>query len=236
MKYVVSQVEFTNENLKNVSNYLESAKKIAIELDLPQDVDKGIDSVKKKIMVAATDLSNKTHNNSKMLHNGLEGMRLTLIIVAISMIIVSILGLLTSILGLKCILYSLVVAGWILIAGTFIFSGAFIFVHNVIGDTCVAMDEWALNPTTHTSLDEILPCVENDTARETFLRSKSIVFHLVNSVNSMISNVLNGNTMSHNRSTPHVPLLCNPFNSDFTIRHCAAEEVAFQNAIEVRTI
>jgi hypothetical protein len=105
----------------------------------------------------------------------------------------------------------------------------------VIGDTCVAMDEWVLNPTTHTALDEIIPCMENETARETFVQSKSIVFLLVNSVNNMISNALNGNTMSQNQSTPHghVPLLCNPFNSDFTVRHCAAEEVTLENAIEV---
>ncbi|KAK2411795.1 envelope glycoprotein B [Trifolium repens] len=105
----------------------------------------------------------------------------------------------------------------------------------VIGDTCVAMDEWVLNPTTHSALDEIIPCMENETAREIFLQSKSIVFLLVNSVNNMISNALNGNTMSQNQSAPHahLPLLCNPFNSDFTVRHCAAEEVALENAIEV---
>ncbi|MCI01516.1 putative transmembrane protein, partial [Trifolium medium] len=90
------------------------------------------------------------------------------------------------------------------------------------------MDEWVMNPTAHTAMDEIIPCMEN----ETLLRSKSTVFHLVNSINDMISNALNGNTMSHNQSAPFVPLLCNPFNSDFTIRHCAAEEVAFENAIE----
>jgi hypothetical protein len=105
----------------------------------------------------------------------------------------------------------------------------------VIGDTCVAMDEWVLNPTTHTALDEIIPCMENETAREIFVQSKSIVFLLVNSVNNIISNALNGNTMSQNQSTPHghVPLLCNPFNRDFTVRHCAAEEVTLENAIEV---
>ncbi|KAK2411798.1 envelope glycoprotein B [Trifolium repens] len=129
MKYVVNQVEFTEENLKNVSNYLDSAKKIAIELGLPPNVEKSIDSVKNKIMVTANDLSKKTSNNSKMLHNGFDGMRLALIIVAISILIVSILGFLTSILGLKCILYSLAVAGWILVAGTFIFCGAFVFLH-----------------------------------------------------------------------------------------------------------
>jgi glutamyl-tRNA reductase len=73
MKYVVNQVEFTEENL-NVSNYLDSAKKIAIELGLPPNVDKSIDSVKNKIMVTANDLSKMTSNNSKMLHSGSDGM------------------------------------------------------------------------------------------------------------------------------------------------------------------
>jgi len=74
MKYIVSQAEFTIENLKNVSNYLNSAKIMAIEFGLPDDVDEKIDSVKKNIIDVAVDISMKTHNNSQMLHNGIHGM------------------------------------------------------------------------------------------------------------------------------------------------------------------
>jgi len=74
MKYIVNQAEFTVENLKNVSNYFDSAKMIAIELGLPSEVDEEIDSVKKKIIDVAADISTKTQNNSQMLHNGIDGM------------------------------------------------------------------------------------------------------------------------------------------------------------------
>lgn len=106
----------------------------------------------------------------------------------------------------------------------------------MIDDTCVAMNEWSQNPTNHTALDEILPCVENQTSLETFLKSKSETYILVNSVNGLISKVLNDNTFLNNKSGPLVPLLCNPFNSDLTVRQCAVGEVGFENAIEVRTI
>jgi len=108
------------------------------------------------------------------------------------------------------------------------------FHYSAIGDTCVAMDEWVLNPTAHTSLDEILPCIEIESAHETFLQSKSVIYSLANSINGFI--LLSGNAMSHNQSDTFVPLLCNPFNSDFTVRDCAAGEVAFENATEVRAI
>ncbi|CAI8610443.1 unnamed protein product [Vicia faba] len=232
--YIVSQVEFTVENLKNVSNSFDSAKTIADELKLPPEADMGIDIVKKKILDAAIALSNKTHDNSQILHGVLDKVKLSLITVGSSMIIISVIGLFTLVLGLKCILYSLVVAGWIIVAGTFMLSGGFIFLHNVIGDTCVTMNEWSLNPTNHTALDEILPCVDNETSLETFLKSKSETYILVNSVNGLISKVLNNdNIFPNNQSSPLVPLLCNPFNNDFTDRQCAVGEVGFENAIEV---
>ncbi|XP_058765414.1 uncharacterized protein LOC131638897 [Vicia villosa] len=231
--YILSQVEFTVENLKNVSNSFDSAKTIAHELNLPPDADMGIDSVKKKILDAAINISNKSHDNSEIIYRVLDGVKLSLVLVGSTMIIVSVIGLFTSVLGLKCILYSLVVAGWIIVGGTFILSGGFVFLHNVIDDTCVAMNEWSENPTSHTALDEILPCVENQTSLETFLKSKSETYILVNSVNGLISKVLNDNTFPNNKSGPLVPLLCNPFNSDLTVRQCVVGEVGFENAIEV---
>jgi len=110
------------------------------------------------------------------------------------------------------------------------------FHYSAIGDTCVAMDEWVLNPTAHTSFDEILPCIEIESAHETFLQSKSVIYSLANSINGFISIILNENTMSQNQSGTFVPLLCNPFNGDFTVRDCAAGEVSFENATEVRAI
>ncbi|KAF9592113.1 hypothetical protein IFM89_011951 [Coptis chinensis] len=86
----------------------------------------------------------------------------------------------------------------------------------VVGDTCVAMDQWVQNPTSHTALDDILPCVDNTTANETLLRSKQGLLFIT------ISLVLS------------VPILCNPFHADLTDRSCASGEVEFSNATQVR--
>ncbi|XP_027368785.1 uncharacterized protein LOC113874771 [Abrus precatorius] len=241
LDYIVSQAQFVAENLKNASSYFDSAKKLINGVTLPLDLGKDIDHVKSKITTAADDLSKKTEDNSTVIHQGIDGMRLALIVVAAVMLFVAFLGfcmfvfllLLLSVLGLEYLVYFLVVIGWILVASTFILCGVFLFVHNAMGDACVAMDEWVLNPTAHTALDEILPCVENATATETFSQSKAVTHKIVESFDGIISAVTNGNTVHYNQSGPLVPLLCDPFSSDFTVRQCAAGEVTLENATEV---
>ncbi|GJV25330.1 chaperonin-like protein [Tanacetum coccineum] len=61
--------------------------------------------------------------------------------------------------------------GWILVTGTFVLCGVFLVLHNVTADTCVSMNQWVENPTSHTVLDDILPYVDNATALETLMKS-----------------------------------------------------------------
>ena len=73
LSYVVNQAAFTAENLRNVSDYLESAQKIGVEaVFLPSDVQKSIDEVQAKIGSAATTLSTKTQDNSKKIQDVLD--------------------------------------------------------------------------------------------------------------------------------------------------------------------
>lgn len=110
---------------------------------------------------------------------------------------------------------------------------------SVVADTCVAMDEWVQNPTAHTALDDILPCVDNATAQETLLRSRDVTYQLVRIVDVVITNVTNlqnppkGLPFYYNQSGPMLPSLCNPFNPDLSKRQCAAGEVELQNATQV---
>lgn len=110
---------------------------------------------------------------------------------------------------------------------------------SVVADTCVAMDEWVQNPTAHTALDEILPCVDNATAQETLSQSKNVTYQLVVVVDRLIINISNVNyppiagPLYFNQSGPLVPVLCNPFHSDLTVRQCATGEVQLNNATEV---
>ncbi|KAI5320745.1 PREDICTED: transmembrane [Prunus dulcis] len=240
LKYVVSQADTTVENLRNLSGYLGAAKRIGVDaIFLPADVQSNIDNVLTKINSASNTLSDKTEKNSKRIQDGLDSMRLALIIVAAVMLFLAFLGFLFSILGMQVLVYFLVIVGWVLVAGTFILCGVFLLLHNVVADACVSMDEWVTNPTAHTALDDILPCVDNATAQETSSRTKETTYRLATVVNRVITNVSNKNyppTMGplyFNQSGPLLPVLCNPFNSDLTDRQCSPGEAKLQNATEV---
>ncbi|KAF7838801.1 transmembrane protein [Senna tora] len=200
LDYIVNQADFTAESLRNVSDYLDAAKKIGVDaVFLPADVQKNIDDVKTKINTSATTLSDKTAENSDKIQDGLDGMRLALIILAAVMLFLAFLGFYT----------------------------------------CVAMDDWVLNPTAHTALDDILPCVDNATAQETLIRTKDVTFQIVKIIDNVIANVTNkdfqpsAGPLYYNQSGPHMPVLCNPFNSDLTDKQCASGEVVLDNATEV---
>lgn len=120
------------------------------------------------------------------------------------------------------------------------FSDMYSLYSSVMGDTCVAMDEWVQNPTAHTALDDILPCVDSATAQLVLSESKDVTFHLVGVVNQIIINVSNAHIppgvvgpFSYNQSGPLVPVLCNPFNPDKTDRRCATGEVNLSDAPQV---
>ncbi|KAK8602093.1 hypothetical protein V6N13_058251 [Hibiscus sabdariffa] len=240
LNYVVHKADVTAENLRNVSGYLSAAKEINVDSNiLSPDIKKSIDDVDQKINSSASTLSAKAADNKDRIQDGLNRVRLELIIVAAVMLGLAFIGFLLSILGLQCLVYTLVIFGWILVAGTFILCGVFNLIHNVTGDACVAMDEWVQNPTAHTALDDILPCVDNATAQETLLQTKNVTHQLVNVVNSIIKNVANQNVppqlapLYYNQSGPSVPVLCDPFHSDLTERMCASGEVSLFNSSEV---
>ncbi|KAI4344218.1 hypothetical protein L6164_011469 [Bauhinia variegata] len=224
--YVVSQAYLTAETLRNVSGYLDAAKHIGVDaVFLPTDVQQKIDDVKMKINSAAVTLSTKTEANSKKIQHGIDQMRMTLIIVAAIMLFLAFLGFLFSILGMQVLVYILVVFGWVLVAVTFVLCGIFLFLHNAVGDACVAMDEWVQNPTAHTALDDILPCVDNATAQEILLRTEDVTYKLVNLVDTAIANVSNrefppsAGIVYYNQSGPHMPLSAIPSTQISRIEH-----------------
>uniref|UniRef100_A0A9I9CJ94 Transmembrane protein n=1 Tax=Cucumis melo TaxID=3656 RepID=A0A9I9CJ94_CUCME len=113
----------------------------------------------------------------------------------------------------------------------------FVICISVVGDTCVAMEDWLQNPTANTALDDILPCVDNATAKEIQSVTKNVSFQLVSLVNGVINTATNvdpppniGPPVNYNQSGPLVPLLCSRFNSDLTSRTCLANEVQLNEA------
>lgn len=239
LEYVVQKANTTSESLKNVSGYLSSAKQINVDqVILPSNVQADIDQIQSKINSSAITLSTKTQDNSEKIKNLIERVRLALILLSAVMLLITFLGFVFSIFGMQFLVYILVIVGWVLVTGTFILCGIFLLLHNVTSDTCVAMDQWVQRPTAHTALDDILPCVDNATARETLTKSKEVTNQLVTLMNTVI-NISNGNfppiagPLYFNQSGPLVPTLCNPFNPDLTDRTCAPGEVMLNNVTQV---
>ncbi|GFY96910.1 hypothetical protein Acr_11g0012160 [Actinidia rufa] len=240
LEYVVNQSDTTVEKLRIVSDYLAAAKQVGVaKVFLPSNVQTDIDRIESKINSAARTLSLRTADNSGNIKDLMDSVRLALIVLAAVMLVLTFLGFLFSIFGMQFLVYILVIIGWILVTGTFILCGIFLLLHNVAQDTCVSMNQWVQNPTAHTALDDILPCVDNATAQETMLRSKEVTSQLVNVINQVVTNVSNINfapnfvPLYYNQSGPVMPTLCNPFKPDFTDRVCSAGEVDLSNATEV---
>ncbi|KAK9080001.1 hypothetical protein SSX86_001676 [Deinandra increscens subsp. villosa] len=244
LDYVVNQANTTAEKLKNLSDVLASAKKIGVaQVFLPVNVQSDIDEIQTKLDSSSDALSDRTQDNKEDIQHVLDIVRLVLIVLSAVMLFLTFLGFVFSIFGMQCMVYTLVIFGWILVTGTFILAGVFLVLHNVTADTCVSMNQWVENPTAHTALDDILPCVDNATAQETSVRSKEVTSQLVNVINKVITTVTNitfppnynpkNNPIYYNQSGPTMPLLCNPFNADFTARSCDPKEVSLNNATEV---
>lgn len=240
LKYIVHQANTTAQKLRNLSDDLASAKKVGVaQVFLPVQVQSDIDEIQTKLNSSSYALSEKTEDNRDKIHRVINTVMLVLIILSAVMLLLTFIGFLFSIFGMQCMVYTLVIFGWILVTLTFILCGVFLVLHNVTADTCVSMNEWVENPTAHTALDDILPCVDNATAQETAIRNKEVTSQLVNVINQVITNVTNINfapnftPLYYNQSGPLVPLLCNPYRPDFSDRVCDPNEVSLTNATQV---
>ncbi|KAI0496675.1 hypothetical protein KFK09_022999 [Dendrobium nobile] len=212
LDYVVSQANFTVENLREFSGNLSEAKRIKVtNLLIPGDIQNRIDDIVNKVNTSANDLDRRASKNSKNIRDVLNTVRLILIIVAAVMLLLAFLGFILSILGLQFLVYI------------------------AVGDTCVAMDEWVSHPKEHTALDDILPCVNAATANQSLYSSRQVTYKLADMVNNVINGVSNPTnpSISFNQSGPLMPTLCNPFNQDLSNRSCAAGEVVLTNASHV---
>ncbi|KAJ0984317.1 hypothetical protein J5N97_002673 [Dioscorea zingiberensis] len=240
LDYVVGQANFTVDNLRNFSGILSEAKTVGVDqIFIPADTGRKIDTVGAKLNTSASDLETRTADNSEKIKDKLDTVRLALIIVAAVMLLLTSLGFLFSILGLQFLVYLLVVIGWVLVAATFILCGVFLVFHNVVEDSCVAMQEWVVRPQAHTALDDILPCVDAGTANESLYQSKEVTYQMSNVVNQVILNITNkdfppnAGSLYYNQSGPLVPALCNPYTNNLNNVTCNAGEVIFSNASQV---
>ncbi|CAN1828456.1 hypothetical protein LINPERHAP1_LOCUS32236 [Linum perenne] len=231
LEYVVSQADSTVENLKNVSDYLASAKLLGVDqVFLPADVQTDIDQIGGRINSSASLLSEKSSENAVFSIFGMQSI--------VYMNIHSLWHIPSS--SQVCLLLTRIrleflKSKWYRNSFTVCLSRS---KHSVAGDACVAMDQWVQNPAAHTALDEILPCVDTATAQETLSKSKEVTSQLAEVVNQVITNMSNINFSPNfkplyiNQSGPLVPILCNPFHADLTDRPCSPGEVDLNNATQ----
>lgn len=73
LKYVVRQADTTAEKLRNLSDDLASAKKIAVaQVFLPVQVQSDIDEIQTKLNTSSYDLSEKTEDNQDKIEHVLD--------------------------------------------------------------------------------------------------------------------------------------------------------------------
>ncbi|KAF0890767.1 hypothetical protein E2562_004256 [Oryza meyeriana var. granulata] len=235
--YVIGQGNLTVDNLRNFSDSLAAAKNIGVDqIFLPVDVQQRIDVIEEKLNSSANEFSTRALDNSKKIKRVVDNMQYNLMVIGAVMLGLAVLGFLFSILGLQFLVSLLVIAGWVVLAVTIMMSATFLLLHNVVADTCVAMDDWVTHPQDHTALDDILPCVDVATANESMYRSEEVTAQLVALVNNVIVNISNRDfppslrPLYFNQSGPLMPMLCDPFNPDMSARACAPGEVTFDSA------
>uniref|UniRef100_A0ACD5UWK2 Uncharacterized protein n=1 Tax=Avena sativa TaxID=4498 RepID=A0ACD5UWK2_AVESA len=237
--YIVGQGNLTVDNLRNFAGCLAAAKNIGVDnIFLPDDVQQKIDMVEEKLNSSANEFSARIMQNSNKIKGVVDKMQYYLMAVGVVMLGLALLGFLFSVLGVQVLVSLMVIAGWVVLTVTLSMAGGFILLHNVVGDTCVAMDEWVTHPQDHSALDDILPCVNVATANESMRRSQEVTAQLVALVNNVIVNISNRDfppgfkPLWFNQSGPLMPVLCNPFNPDMTLRTCAPDEVTFDTATD----
>lgn len=234
LDFVVAKADLTVKKLQNFSVSLAAARKIRVrEFFLSQEDLSKIDELELEVKDSASKLSTSADSNSKDIQNLLDLVRLVLIILGAVTTLLVFLGLAFSILGLHLVVKILAIIGWILVTAAFLLGGVFLILNNVVGDTCVAMDDWVGNPHANTALDEILPCVDSETAKETLDQSKRIVVDIVNGINQIITQVVNVDSPPpYNQSGPFLPQLCSPRPASDSDQ-CASNHVTIDNASEV---
>ncbi|CAN1828458.1 hypothetical protein LINPERHAP1_LOCUS32236 [Linum perenne] len=228
LEYVVSQADSTVENLKNVSDYLASAKLLGVDqeagsyrcschnacLDIPWIVVLDLRDAVDSIHPSCSWMDTCCRNIHSLWHIP-SSSQVCLLLTRIRL--------------------EFLKSKWYRNSFTVCLSRS---KHSVAGDACVAMDQWVQNPAAHTALDEILPCVDTATAQETLSKSKEVTSQLAEVVNQVITNMSNINFSPNfkplyiNQSGPLVPILCNPFHADLTDRPCSPGEVDLNNATQ----
>ncbi|KAL0683888.1 hypothetical protein Bca4012_050736 [Brassica carinata] len=240
--YIVSQATGVLTKLTSLWDSIQSAKDIQLDGHnlFPPQFRGNIDHFNNMIKMSNITYPDRVANQTiRYLTGALNPVRLVLNVIAGVMLAVAFLGLLFSFCGLRVLVYLLVIVGWILVTATILLSAVFLVFHNVVADTCTAMDQWVHDPAAESALSQLLPCLDAKTIGDTLDITKTMTSTAVDMTNAYTVNVSNfdhfphNNPFYHNQSGPLVPLLCNPLDEHHNPRPCAPNEILLANASQI---
>ncbi|XVE89023.1 hypothetical protein DITRI_Ditri19aG0116800 [Diplodiscus trichospermus] len=237
--YIVNQGIGILNKLISVYNYLSSAKNIDLNQHfLPPNLISEIDKVESLINATGNHPYLQSVHITHSMLDILNPVNIAFITITVFLLLLAFLGLLFSILGMQFCVYLIVVIGWIIITLALVLCGIFLVFHNIVADTCVAMDEWVQNPMANSSMKELLPCWDREFGQNVFDASRSAAIGVNGILNQYIVLVANNDTLPpqavplyQNHSGPLVPVICDPYTKD-TQQTCGVGEVALSNAAE----
>ncbi|KAH7429754.1 hypothetical protein KP509_09G064800 [Ceratopteris richardii] len=217
LDYVVGESKTVVVKLQNTSAILTESESIdVLRFTLSDSRKTKIKNLNVQLNAAANTLETQTKDNADNISFVLDKVRLAMIVVAGVMLLLLLLGFLFSVLGMTALMYLLVFVAWILVAGTWILCGVYILLNNVIGDTCVSMEEWVANPSAKTNLADILPCVDVNTTDRALEQTRATMNETLTGINSVITSNLNNGSQ-----TKGLPLMCNPLEPSLNVPGCA---------------
>ncbi|KAE8705091.1 Detected protein of unknown function [Hibiscus syriacus] len=238
--YVVRQGETISNGLIIVVNYLQSARNVSLNNKfLPPDIINQIDEVTSKLDESKDLPHLTTIRMANSLSEILEHVNTALISNTCTILLVALLGFLFSALGWQTWVYIFVIIGWIIMTLALILCGAFLAFHNLMADTCTAVDEWVQNPMAGSAIKELLPCVDREFGKNIKDASKSVSNGINDLLNLDISVVANNNDIPpqvvglyYNQSGPSLPTVCDPYKAENDKQACDEGQVAVGNATQ----
>ncbi|GMI93914.1 hypothetical protein like AT2G12400 [Hibiscus trionum] len=238
--YVVRQGETISNGLISVFGYLQSAKNVSLNNKfLPPEIITQIDKVTSQVDANKDFPHLTTKHIADSLSKILKHVNIALISITTIMLLVAFLGFLFSALGWQTWVYIFVIIGWIVTALAFVLCGAFLAFHNLMADTCTAVDEWVQNPMADSAIKELLPCVDREFG-ETITDATELVSDGINDMlNYHVSLVANANNIPeqaiglyYNQSGPSLPTICDPYKVENNKQACREGQVALGNATQ----
>ncbi|KAJ3703728.1 hypothetical protein LUZ61_007433 [Rhynchospora tenuis] len=202
IKRIISRTAIeASGTLYNVTKAVESMQNLTSVYDGLANSN-NLNSTVQSLSEEATNIQMKAEDSMRLVNRGINILELVTIVFVLTNLLAVLIFLVARPLKLKMVLSMIIFVCWIFTSLFWIYFGLYFFLAQFSGDTCLALDEYQLNPQ-NSSLGSILPC--SDSANTMLEDVGTGIHNLIDQVNAEISTV---------RSTdmPALEYVCNPFS------------------------